>query len=129
MNIVNLDIECVYINSHSKGRENVDLNTGKILCNIVKQVGKNGVPIDFYRVVIPYKTGYNLIMNLYKNKQTGKLYGKTLTVLTDNQLSSSRNMNMGKLEPYKLNLLIKEVKHQEMFFDDKFIDFLNQPKD
>lgn len=127
--IVPLTIETLYINPHSNQRVQIDSKSLKnVKTFIVKQVGKNGVDIQFNRVVIPHNKNY-IIMNIYQSIDSKKFYGKTLTVLTEGQLKTSRNMNKGKAEEYGLQLTIKSVKEDDVFFDYKeYIDYLNQSK-
>lgn len=126
--IVPITIDVLYINEHSKNRTQINISDNTtILSNIVKQIGKNGKEIEFNRIVIPYGTDYNIIMNLYQSKTTQTFYGKVLTVLTNAQLKTSRNMNCGRPEDYQIRLTIKKSKNEDKFFEYKdYLDYLNQ---
>lgn len=127
--IVPIVIDTLYINSHSNERVKIKINnlTQDIKSYIVKQVGKNNKEIEFNRVVVPYDSHY-IIMNIYQDNATKKFYGKTLTVLTEAQLKTSRNMNCGRAEEYMLRLTFKSIREEDKFFDyrNNFIDYLNQ---
>lgn len=126
--IVPITIDVLYINEHSKNRTQINISDNTtILSNIVKQIGKNGKEIEFNRVVIPYNDNYNIIMNLYQSKTTQTFYGKVLTVLTNAQLKTSRNMNCGRPEDYQIRLTIKQSNNEDKFFEYKdYLDYLNQ---
>lgn len=126
--IVPITIDVLYINEHSKNRTQINISDNTtILSNIVKQIGKNGKEIEFNRVVIPYNDNYNIIMNLYQSKTTQTFYGKVLTVLTNAQLKTSRNMNCGRPEDYQIRLTIKKSNNEDKFFEYKdYLDYLNQ---
>ena len=127
--IVPIIIDTLYINPHSNERVKIKINnlTQDIKSYIVKQVGKNNKEIEFNRVVVPYDSHY-IIMNIYQDNDTKKFYGKTLTVLTEQQLKTSRNMNCGRAEEYMLKLTFKSIREEDRFFDyrNNFIDYLNQ---
>lgn len=127
--IVPIVIDTLYINPHSNERVKIKISnlTQDIKSYIVKQVGKNNKDIEFNRVVVPYESNY-IIMNIYQDSNTKKFYGKTLTVLTEQQLRTSRNMNGGKAEEYMLRLRFNSIKEEDKFFDyrNNFIDYLNQ---
>ena len=127
--IVQIVIDTLYINPHSNERVKIKITNLKqdIKTYIVKQVGKNNKDIEFNRVVVPYESNY-IIMNIYQDSNTKKFYGKTLTVLTEQQLRTSRNMNGGKAEEYMLRLRFNSIKEEDKFFDyrNNFIDYLNQ---
>ena len=124
---VSITVEDLYINQHSNIRTNIKMPPNTVITShIIKQVGKNGKEIEFNRVVVPYNDFY-IIMNLYQDINTKKFYGKTLTVLTEGQLRTSRNMNAGKSEGYSLKITIKNFKQEDKFFAYKeYLDYLNQ---
>ena len=50
-----------------------------------------------------------------------------LTVLTNAQLKTSRNMNCGRPEDYQIRLTIKKSNNEDKFFEYKdYLDYLNQ---
>lgn len=122
-----LNIETLYINSHSQEREEIKTINKTINMFIIKQVGKNGMEISFKRGLIKTKTGKNIILNIYENKKTKLFYAKTLTILTAKQLALSNNMNKGKREPEIYNLTINNIEYKETYFEKyEFDDYLNK---
>lgn len=124
---INLDIELLYINNHSQEREEIKKINNNIKMFIVKQVEKNGIKVNVKRGLLETKKGNFIILNIYENNKTKKLFAKTLTVLTSKQLALSRNMNKGiKEKGIVYNLNIKEIQYKEIFFDyESFKDYLN----
>lgn len=125
MNVKNLKLECLYINNHSTSRFIPNITSGCYKANVIKQVGKNGSVMSFYRLIIN-NDNQNMIINLYESIDK-KIYGKMLTILSNNQLWSSKNLNNGKLESIIYNVDICNIEYKEMFFDyNIYYDFLNK---
>lgn len=124
---INLEIELFYINNHSQEREEIKKINNNVKMFIVKQVEKNGLKVNVNRGLLETKKGNFIILNIYEDIKTKKLFAKTLTVLTSKQLALSRNMNKGKKERgIVYNLNIKKIQYEESFFDyQSFKDYLN----
>ncbi len=127
--IKNIEIEELYINTHSQEREEIKKINNNVKMFVVKQIGKNGVKVNVLRGIIETVRKNYIILNIYEDNITKKLFGKTLTVLTNKQLALSENMNKGEREPIIYNLNIKKVIYGESFFDFKlYSDYLNKNK-
>ena len=125
--IKNIEIEELYINTHSQEREEIKKINNNVKMFVVKQIGKNGVKVNVLRGIIETVRKNYIILNIYEDNITKKLFGKTLTVLTNKQLALSENMNKGEREPIIYNLNIKKVIYGESFFDFKlYSDYLNK---
>ncbi len=125
--IKNIEIEELYINTHSQEREEIKKINNNVKMFVVKQIGKNGVKVNVLRGLIETVRKNYIILNIYEDNITKKLFGKTLTVLTNKQLALSENMNKGEREPIIYNLNIKKVIYGESFFDFKlYSDYLNK---
>lgn len=125
--IKNIEIEEIYINTHSQEREEIKKINNNVKMFVVKQIGKNGVKVNVLRGLIETVRKNYIILNIYEDNITKKLFGKTLTVLTNKQLALSENMNKGEREPIIYNLNIKKVIYGESFFDFKlYSDYLNK---
>lgn len=121
-----LFVDSFYINDHSRVRTSPNLRPGDVTyAYTVMQVGKNGLGITHQRLVIP-NGRYYCIANLYRHKESDRIYAKALTMLSESQLRSSRNMNCGKPLGPSYRITIGKILQEEKFFDYKqYEDFLN----
>jgi hypothetical protein len=120
-----ITLEEVNVNSHSQLRTRVSIPQNFNMF-LVRQVEKNGKPVDVIRGIIQLSAGYYGIFNIYENRTTGKLHAKLLTALTETQLRLSRNMNCGRQMSHFYRVTHNGVKYTESFFSyEEFRDFLN----
>lgn len=120
-----ITLEEVNVNSHSQLRTRVTIPQNFNMF-LVRQVEKNGKPVDVFRGIIPLSTGYYGIFNIYENRATGALHAKLLTALSETQLRVSSNMDCGRRMSHYYSVTHKGVKFTESFFAyEDFRDFLN----
>jgi len=121
----NLKIQNLYINEHINNQYNDRINKAdfKVTLQITNEMillvqrEKNGTLIKEIKGCIKLTSGLYLIVNTYLEKTSKDVSMKGLTVLTKNQLKSSKNFAKGNHLTKKVELKVDELVYEEMYFD------------
>lgn len=133
---VPLPMKRFYLNPHTFERQargaKITNLPKKFKCFLVKQmrIGEKVIEGGVNKGIIPLPNSNSLMVcNLYMGRNTGMIYGKSLTILTEKQFIVSNNFNFGSYWSTYFDVHIKEgrddpIVHADYYFDRHYNDFL-----